>query len=123
MHNSIHHKPRRKKMSKSKFWKFLDVFEEFCREMSPEYHPRDILGFSSKKPSAEEEFAAISYLQSNSHPSRTRSWSRIVDEDQEDSYDDDNDNSAVVSDACTAIRIGRMMRIANDGAFRAARKR
>ncbi len=101
--------------TKSKFWKFVDVFYEYLRETSDEYVPRDIFGLSPK-PTAEEEFAGIAYLQSRTRPKK----SLATCHNEEDENEEDN---GVTDGVRSAIRIGKLLRRIDEVKFKAACRR
>ena len=105
-------------MMKSKFWKFVDVFYEYLRESSDEYVPRDILGLSPK-PTAEEVFAGIAYLQSRTRTRPKKSLATTCHNEEDESEDDNGLADGVHS----AIRIGKLLRRIDEIKFKAACRR
>jgi hypothetical protein len=98
-------------MMKSKFSKFVDVFYEYLRETSDDYVPRDIFGLAPK-PSAQEEFAGIAYLQSRTRPKKSLATCH--------NEEDEND---VPDGVRSAVRIGKLLRRIDEIKFRAACRR
>lgn len=104
-------------MKKSKFSKFVDVFYEYLRETSDEYVPRDIFGLAPK-PSAEEEFSGIAYLQSRT---RTRPKKTLATCHNEE--DENEEENGVAGGVRSAIRIGKLLRRIDEIKFKAACRR